>query len=328
MKEIKEMKTIKKQVTLILAVILGFLSTGSLGLAEIIEKIYASVNGEPVTYSKLKIAENEMIQILSQQFKDEELKNKIQEMKKGLLDRLIEQAVLTSFAKEKNYNVDGDLELMIKDTKKQYNFNSDEELKSAMAAQGIKFEDWKEEVKITLMQRNYIGEMIRSKIKIDSSAIMEYYKANIKTFTLPSKVTLNCIFINKSNYIAPKAIQEKKDAIDAELLKSNFADTAKKYTDLPGGEILLGEFKQGELEPLLEKAAMELKKDAHSGWIETNTGWYIIQLVNRADSQLVDYGTVRNEIENILIEKEQGKLIQGFLDDLKKDSHIKIYEKW
>ncbi|MGE5341719.1 MAG: peptidyl-prolyl cis-trans isomerase [Candidatus Omnitrophota bacterium] len=309
---------------------LALLSIGvyAAGAPTVIEKIYAVVNGEMITYTDLKSTEIQMTGVLSQEYKGNELQNKIEEMKKSLLDRMIEQKVLLSFAKDKNYNVDGELELIIKNVKKENNLNSDDELKQALTSQGLNFEEWKQQARETQMQRHYIDEMIGSKIKIDSSAIMEYYKKNIQNYTLPAKVSLNCIFLNKSNYPTPDSLQEKMKAIDAELAASKFEDTAKKYTELPDKEIFLGEFKQGDLDPALEKSALGLKKGEHSGWIETKAGWYALQLTNKVESQFMEYKSVRDDIEGTLRQEEENKKMKDFIQDLKKDSHIKIYEKW
>ena len=88
----------------------------------------------------------------------------------------------------------------------------------------------------------------------------------------------------------------------------------------------MGEFKEGELNKNLEKAALELSLNSFSGWVETDTSWYILQLIERSESQLIEYQKVRNDIEERLREEEQAKKIDGFIQELKKDSHIKIYE--
>ena len=67
--------------------------------SEIIEKIYAVVNGEIITYSELKNAEIEMTNMLRRQHADDQLAEKIIEMKKDLLNRLIDQKIVLSAAK-------------------------------------------------------------------------------------------------------------------------------------------------------------------------------------------------------------------------------------
>lgn len=316
---------INKQLILTTLVIL---LSGFLGFSEVIEKIYAVVNGELITYSELKSAEMDLTRALAQQYEGEELAKQAAEMKKTLLERLIEQKLILSYAKEKNYDVDGEVELILKDVKKQNNLNTDEELRRALASQGINFEEWKKQIKENRIQGRFIGEMIGAKINIDSAAIMEYYRKNIKDYTLPLKLTLNCIFLDKANYLGERLLNEKMKTIDEALKTSSFEEVAKANSELPGGEILLGEFKQGELDSTLEEAALKLKKDEASGWVETDTGWYILQLVKREDPQLVEYKNVRADIENKLRMEEQNKKLDEYLEELKKESYIKIYENF
>ena len=242
---------IKKQLILTVLTILLISSSSFFGYPEIIDKIFAVVNGEIITYSELKSAEIEMTRYLAQQYKDEELEKQISEMKKNLLNRLIEQKLILSYAKDEDYDVDGLLELIIKDIKKQNNINSDEELIAALASQGLDYEEWKKQLKETQIQHRFIQEKIGDKIKIDSSSIMAYYKKNIDDYTVPAKYSLNCIFLNKENYLAPNALKEKMKAIDAELQTNSFEETAKKYSELPGISVI-----QSEIRPPVKLSAI------------------------------------------------------------------------
>lgn len=321
---------IKKQLILTILTILLVSTWLSFGSSEIIEKIYAVVNGEIITYSELKSAEIEMTRLLSQQYEGEELEKQVEEMKKNLLGSMIEQKLILSYAKEKNYDLDGEVELIIKDIKKQNNINTDEELKAAIAAQGIDYDQWKNQLKQSRMQQRFIGEMIGPKIKVDSSTIMDYYKKNSKDYTIPAKISLNCIFLNKENYLDPNALEEKMKVIDEELKETPFEEVAKKYSELPGvdNNYFLGEFKKGELDARIEEVSFKLKKGEHSPWIETDNAWYITQMINLTEPQLVEYKLVREEIENKLKMAEQEKLLKEYLEQLKKESHIQIYEQF
>jgi len=321
---------IKKQLILTALTILLISSGPFFGFPELIDKIFAVVNGEIITYSELKSSEIEMTRYLSQQYQGEELEKQLDEMKKNLLNRLIEQKLLLSYAKEKDYDVDGIVELIIKDIKKQNNINSDEELKAALASQGLDYDDWKQQLKETQTQQQFIREKIGPKVNIDSSAIMEYYKKNIDEYTVPTKYSLDCIFLNKENYLSPSALQEKMKTIDAELETNPFEETAKKFSELPGEDnnYFLGEFKEGELDAKIEEASYGLKEGEHSGWIETAKGYYITQLIKRTESTVTEYKLVREEIENKLKMAEQEKLLKEYIEQLKKESHIKIYEEF
>ena len=105
---------------------------------------------------------------------------------------------------------------------------------------------------------------------------------------------------------------------------------SKKYSELPSEDsnYFLGEFKQGELDAKIEEASYQLKEGDHSGWIETGNGFYITQLIKRTESTVKEYKSVREEIENKLKMAEQEKLLKEYVEQLKKESHIQVYEEY
>ena len=142
--------------------------------AGVIEEIYAIVNDEIITGSELKNFEKQMTRAMQAQYEGQKLADAVSDMKKNLLNMLIEQKVLQSKIKEKNYNVDADVELIIQEIKKQNNMSSDDDLKKALNSEGIDFNDFKDNRKERRRQQRLIWEEIGSKIKIDNSQIMEY----------------------------------------------------------------------------------------------------------------------------------------------------------
>jgi peptidyl-prolyl cis-trans isomerase SurA len=307
---------------LILAFNLGFAA------AKTVEEIYAVVNDEMITGSELKTFEMNMLRSLQSQLEGETLEQATQELKKDLLNKFIEQKLLLSKIKEKNYDVTSDTETIIQEIKKQNNFASDDELKKALQAEGIEFAAWKEQWKERRKQERLIWDEVGSKIKVDNPQIMEYYRKNPEQFTIPAEITLNCIFLKKS--AGSQKPQEKMDQITAELQPGLFEQVAKKYSELPDAaeNIVLGKFKKGELDKNLEEAALKLKKDDYSGWIETDSGWYIIQLANFSAERLQEVKDVREEIIQRLREELQQDKLKDYIEQLKKDSYIKILKEY
>ena len=210
---------------LILAFNLSFVA------AETVEEIYAVVNDEVITGSELKKFESDMLRSLQSQLEGEKLEQATRELKKDLLNKFIEQKLLLSKIKEKNYNVDSDVETIIQEIKKQNNFASDDDLKKALQAEGIEFGAWKEQWKERRKQERLVWDEVGSKIKVDNPQIMEYYRKNPEQFTIPAEITLNCIFLKK-NADSQKP-QEKMDQVTAELKPGLFEQVAKKYSELP-----------------------------------------------------------------------------------------------
>ncbi len=308
-----------------------FLMLVPLGLlrAEIIEEIYAIVNDQIITATELKAFEQAMLADLQKQYEGEKLTEAISGMKKNLLNLLIEQKLVQSKLKEKNYNVDAEVESYIQEIKKQNNITTDDEFRAALKESGIEYNTFKQQLrdrqKFMRLQYDEVG----AKIKIDNSQIMDYYRKHPEEFTVPQEISLNCVFIKKDDKNEQKA-KEKMEQVANELKSSDWAAVAKKYSELPGAEngAFLGKFKKGELNKELEEAALKLKKGESSGWIETDKGWYILQLVERTEPRLREYREVREDIERRLREQLGGEKMKDYIQQLKKDSYIKILKEY
>ncbi len=220
------------------------------------------------------------------------------------------------------------METIIQEIKKQNNFASDDDLKKALQTEGIEFAAWKDMWKDRRKQERLICDEVGSKIKIDNPQIMEYYRKNPEQFTIPAEITLNCIYLKK-NEDGSKP-QAKMDLISSELKPGLFAEVAKKHSELPdaANSIALGKFKKGELDKNLEAAALQLKKDEYSGWIETDNGWYIIQLAEFNEAKLREVKDVREDIIQKLREDQQQAKVKDYIEQLKKESYIKILKEY
>ncbi len=296
--------------------------------ADVVEEIYAVVNDEAITASELKKFELDMVRGLQMEMEGEKLEQALGDLKKDLLNKFIEQKLLLSKVKEKNYDVDTDVETIIQEIKKQNNIASDDELKDILAREGIEFNVWKDTWRARRRQERLVWEEVGSKIKIDNPQIMEYYRKNTAQFTLPAEFTLNCIYLKPTESGARP--QEKMDRVFSELKPGLFEEVAKRHSELPSASesIALGKFKKGELDARLEEAAFQLKKDEYSDWIETDTGWYIIQLVDFSAEKLREVKDVREEIVQMLREEQQQVKLKDYIEQLKKESYVKIFKEY
>lgn len=312
----------------ILMIVLSSLS----GLAETVEKIYAVVNDEIITFSELQQFEKGMIAELKTQFQGEELEKAVRDRKESLLNMLIERKLVISVAKGKNFDVEQYLEIVIKEIMEKNNIASLDDLKRAIAASGIDYEEWRKIRKEELLSQSLIQSEVGSKIKVENAEIMTYYRANIDKFTKPAEISLNCIFLGKENVLDPGVLPQKMADISAKLKESGakFEDIARENSELsnPENNISLGTFKKGELDPAIEQVATQLKEGAHSDWIETANGWYIVQLVKYTEAQVMDFKDIRADIEGTIREDKLEARIGEYLEQLKKDSYIKIYQEY
>ncbi len=296
-----------------------------------VEEIYAIVNDEIITYSELENFKNGMIIELKTRFSGKELSEEIDKMKSNLLDLVIGRKVILSKAKEKKYDMSQYLDLVIKDIMKRNNLNTKEDLIKALNSQGISYEEFKKQRLEQLMQEKFIQESLGNRITVDTSEIISYYKKNINKYTTPIKYKLNCIFLNKDHFFTDESLNQKKDEITKKLSASNnFIEVAKEFSELEGenNNYELGTFKKGELDSSLEKSASKLSLQKFSDWIETDNGWYIIQLIKKWEPTIKEYKSVKKSIENDIYEKKRKKEIIILVEELKKESYIKILKEF
>jgi len=295
---------------------------------QVVDEIYAVVNEEPITLWELQQFEQSMLMDMQSRLSGDELTKAQEEFQKNLLDLMINQKLIQSKLREKNYNVDAEIEMRIKEIKQQYSMSSDEELKQALQSQGMEYDKWREQMKEALKINRLKYEEIASKIKIDNGQIMEYYKKNPEKYTSPAEVTLNAIFLKKVEEGAPDTTQ--RDQISTELTAANFAEIAKKYSQLPDAaqSPLLGTFKEGELARDLDAQVKKMKVTEISGWIDSESGWYILQLVQKVDARLQEFTQVRQEIEMNILEEMSNEKLGAYIEQLKKESYIKIYKSY
>jgi len=50
--------------------------------------------------------------------------------------------------------------------------------------------------------------------------------------------------------------------------------------------------------------------------------------LDRKEPELMEYKTVRSDIERTIQNREQDAMLKEYVEQLKKDSHIKIYEEF
>ncbi len=299
--------------------------------ADTIEGIYAIVNDEIITFSEIKNFEIGMRAELGNRYSGQKLLEEINKMKSNLIDLIIGRKVLLSKAREKNYDMNQYLDLVIKEIMKRNKLKTKDDLINALNSQGISYDDFKRQRLEQLMQEKFVQESLGSRITIETSEIISYYKKNIAKYTIPAKYKLNCIFLNKEHYFTEEALKQKMETISKDLSeKGDFVKIATEYSELEGesNNYELGKFSKGELDKNLEIVAEKLTVSKYSDWIETDSGWYIIQLVDRADPILKEYKKVKKQIEKTLYEEKRQEEVLKLIKELKKESYIKILKEY
>src|SRR5262249_155272 len=202
--------------------------------------------------------------------------------------------------KEMGITGETDVVKRLNQLRQQMGLASIDDLEKEAQKQGVSYEDFKEQIRISAVTQQVIGQEVGSKIHITNEDVQEWYNSHQKELEGPEEVGLSEIMVSTQ---AAKPNTEDKDKQDAstpvpedpqkvaeaqakanQLLEqlrkgAKFEDVAKKNSDGPtaaqGGA--LGNFKRGELAKDLEDKTFSLKPGEFTDVIRTRQGFIILK---------------------------------------------------
>jgi peptidyl-prolyl cis-trans isomerase SurA len=245
------------------------------------------------------------------------------------LNDLVETKLTDKEVKEANITVDEeDIDNAIEQVKKT-NFSSDEELKAALARDGMTLEGYRKNIREQLLRTKLVHQKVKSKIVITKAEINDYYQKHIDKFGGSKKYHLRTI-IKKIPAFADEAqkkeIFNKMELILADLDKGgSFEESARLNSDLvaeEGGD--LGMFSIDQIAPMVRQAVSDLKEKEHTSIIETDQGYQIFYLEEIIETGGKSPEDVSDEIEDILYKEKVNKKFAEWLESIKNKSYIKI----
>lgn len=294
-----------------------------------IDKIVAVVNDSVITLSDLNTAASVKMDDLQKIGRPEE-KKRIMETKSKALDQLIERKLVEQASNKAGISVsEREIDNAIDDVKKQNNLNQDK-LLAALAANGLTFKEYRNQLKDQIRQMKFVNKEFRSKITVADEDIEAYYRQNTERFYEPVTIRLRQIFLAVPSNITDIQKQDIEQKAKDILMKirqgGDFAKLAAAYSQGPnpenGGD--LGFLKVGEIDSTIEKIALNLKSGETSGIIPTKLGLFIIQVTERKEKEPKPFEAVKNNIRNMLFQNIVDERFKLWLEEQKSISLIEV----
>jgi peptidyl-prolyl cis-trans isomerase SurA len=299
--------------------------------AEIVDRIVAVVNDDIITLLEL----NRFLKPYAEKIKTlgyplEKERKMLFKVREDILNNLIDQKIKDQEIKRfkitiSQKEVDQTIERI-----KEANFFTDEDLRTALAKDGLTMEEYREQIKEQILRTKLVNLKIKSKIVITKEDIKSYYENNSDKYGGQEKYHLRNIIMKVSPFADEKEKLEIKTRMEAILDKLNsgqsFETMARTYSEsslaAEGGD--LGLFGLDKLSPQLQKAIKGMKADEFTPVLDTDQGYQIffVQEVVKTPGKSLE--EVSPEIDRILFNEIVDKKFQSWLKDLRKESHIKI----
>jgi peptidyl-prolyl cis-trans isomerase SurA len=305
----------------------------------VIEEIVARINNSIITRTDLKRSEEQ----LQQEAKERNLpQSEVDKRQADVLRDLIDQQLLVQ--KATDLGITGDTELIKKldEMRKQMNLNSMEELEKAAEQQGVSYEDFKQNLRNSIVTQAVIGREVGSHIQFTNEETQQFYNEHKAELERPEQVSLSEILIApvkprpgaKEGDPLPEptpeelaAAEKKASDVLAEIKKgTKFEDAARKYSDGPtatdGGA--LGEFKRGMLAKELEDKTFALKAGQVTEPIRTKQGFVLLKVTEHTPAGIPPLKDVEPEIQNALYLKKLQPALREYLTKLREEAYIDI----
>jgi len=298
-----------------------------------VEEIIARVNNEIITRSEYEksrqSAEEGAREDCQGKCTPEQLKAEIEQRQKTSLRDLIDQSLLVQRAKDMGVSVEPELIKRLDAIRIQNKIESMEELEKAVTSQGLNWEDFKNNIRNTLLTQRVVSSEVGSHITISDEEVSKYYETHKKEYVRQEQVALREIEVSTQGK-KPEEIPDLKKKAETTLQRikdgEDFGEMAKRFSDsntkTQGG--FLGLYKRGELSKELEDKVFNMKKNELTEVTETKQGFLILQVLEHYDEGEQSLAKVKNEIMDKLYGARMEPAMREYLKTLREQSFVVI----
>ena len=312
----------------------------------VVEEIIARVNNEIITRTEYARSRDQLKQEAQQQ-NPSGADRIVAEKQRDILRDLIDQQLLLQ--KGKDLGVTGDTELIkrLDEMRKQMNLQSMEELEKAAEAQGISYEEFKQNTRNQIITQRVIGQEVGSHMTLNKDEVKKFYEEHQADMQQPEQIRLSEILVAPKTVAAPApaagtpppapsqaetdaalaAAQAKaQDLLDQIHKGASFEDLAKKQSDGPsaaqGGD--LSYFKRGVLAKVLEDRVFALKAGETTDVIPTKQGFVILKVTEHQLAGVPTLKEVEPRIQDAIYMQKLQPALRAYLTRLREEAFIDI----
>lgn len=301
----------------------------------IIEDIVAQINADVITRADLQHERTQMMAELQQQV-PAQAQALFAEREKDILRNLIDERLLVQKGADLGLNADVELIKRLDEIRKSMNLETMEDLERAAQQQGVSFEDFKQNLRSSIITQQVIGREVGSKIHFTQDEIQKYYDEHKQEFSQTEQVRLSEILVATpaaEGQAADAQTVEEAERKAKELLAeirggAGFEDVARRSSEGPtaaqGGDI--GQFKRGVLAAELEQLTFGMKVGEVSDVIRTRQGFIILKVTEHPTPGVPDMKAVEPRIMEALYYSKLQPALRTYLTKLREEAYIDVHE--
>lgn len=296
--------------------------------ATVVEDVIARVNDQIINRSDVERAQQELLRENQQA---NATPAEAAQRQKDLLRDMIDKQLLLSKAKELGLNADAEVIRRLDEIRKQNHLDSMEALEKAAAAQGVSFEDFKANIRDSILTQQVVRDEVGRRLQMTQGQEQAFYEAHKQEFAQPEQVTLSEILISTpadADAAALDAAKAKADDVEAKLKAgAKFDELAKAVssgsTAAQGGD--LGQYKRGGLKSqLLEDATFALKAGQVTAPIRTRQGYIILKVDEHQYAGTPALKDVEPQVQEAMYMDQLQPALRAYLTKAREEAFIDI----
>jgi peptidyl-prolyl cis-trans isomerase C len=254
----------------------------------------------------------------------------LSEMKKRVLDGLIDRELLKQETVKKGISVD-DKEVDQQLATLRQRFSSEKEFTDTLAKMNVTEAGLKTQLRQDLAIKQLIDQQIASKVTVTPEEVKTFYTSHPELFKASEMVRASHILIKADPNASPEDKAKARDRISAiqQRVKKgeDFAALAKESSECPssanGGD--LDYFQRGQMVGPFEDAAFALKPGTVSDIVETQFGYHLIKVTDKKDASTVGFDEIKGKIEEYLKQQKVNEQLAQYVGQLKNGAKIETF---
>jgi len=320
----------RKQLLSPALMIAAILLPGLLSADTVVEEIVARVNNQVITRSAYQHEQQQLTDEAKQQDPtrgDQVAAQGSKEVLRGLIDR----ELLLQKGKDLDITADAELIKKLDEMRKQMKLASMDDLEKAAEAQGISFEDFKQNMRTEIITQQVIQREVGGRINVGKDEEQKFYEQHKSDMERPESVKLSEILVSTEQAGDDPQKLAAAEAKANDLLKqiragAAFEDIAKKQSQglsaAEGGE--LGYFERGKLAKQLEDVTFAMKKDQVSDVIRTKQGFVILKVTDHQSAGIPSFAEIEPRLQEAVYMQKLQPALREYLTKLREDAYIDV----
>jgi peptidyl-prolyl cis-trans isomerase SurA len=317
----------KKTFAAMLIFVTAFLFCPEVQSALLLDRVVATVNDEVITWSELM----NTILFEGREYLNSEVdrsrEEKIRELERPFLNKLIEIKLQTQEAKAMGLEVGRDeIESAMSDIRAKYNMTEDSFLAS-LAKEGITIEDYSKGLGDQILLQKVLNYAVKGSVVVTDKEVEEYFNANRENYNNETeKVRIRQIFFQMPADYAGREVIEARAREIVQRINSgdSFAKLANEFSEGPGRRFGgdLGYISRGSALAEIEESADALDIGGVSEPFWSSAGLHIIKLEERVSAGGAE--KARENIRETLFKKAYELKYHEWKTGLKEKAYIEI----